>query len=116
MAVDYNRELLAVPGSIFSKNSVGTHQFLKLGATLVTEASDILAVLNIDTKNETKQTPPTNLSELEQKVIDLLHEPTDKDTLIRQLSIPTSEAGILLMNMEMQGYIKYDSPHYASRI
>ena len=50
MAVDYNRELLAVPGSIFSKNSYGTHQFLKLGATMVTEASDILAVLNIETE------------------------------------------------------------------
>jgi DNA processing protein len=116
MAVDYNRELLAVPGSIFSKNSVGTHQFLKLGATMVTEASDILAVLNIDTMTETKKSLPTNLSDLEKKVIDLLHEPTDKDTLIRQLDLPTSEAGILLMNMEMLGYIKYDSPHYRAEI
>lgn len=51
LAVDYNRELMAVPGSIFSKNSHGTHQFIKLGATMVTEASDILAVLNIDIKS-----------------------------------------------------------------
>ncbi|KXJ98072.1 MAG: hypothetical protein UZ19_OD1000791 [Parcubacteria bacterium OLB19] len=29
MVADYNRELLAVPGSIFSKNSYGTHQFFK---------------------------------------------------------------------------------------
>lgn len=50
LAVDYNRELMAVPGSIFSKNSHGTHQFLKLGATMVTEATDILAVLNIGIK------------------------------------------------------------------
>jgi len=116
MAVDYNRELLAVPGSIFSKNSVGTHQFLKLGATMVTEASDILAVLNIDIKKPTETKLPANLSDLEKKVISLLHEPTDKDTLIRQLSIPTSEAGILLMNMEMQGYSKYDSPDYRADI
>jgi DNA processing protein len=34
MTVDYNRELLAVPGSIFSKNSYGTHQFLKTRAPL----------------------------------------------------------------------------------
>ena len=30
MATDYNRELLVVPGSIFSQNSKGVHQFLKL--------------------------------------------------------------------------------------
>jgi DNA processing protein len=35
MAVDYNRELLVVPGSIFSPTSRGCHQFLKLGATPV---------------------------------------------------------------------------------
>lgn len=114
MTVDYNRELLAVPGSIFSKNSHGTHQFLKLGATLVTDASDILAALNIDI--EEKNTPSTTaqLSPQEEMVIKLLLEPRDRDTLIRLLAIPVSEAGILLMNMEMQGYINYESPHYRS--
>ena len=119
MTVDYNRELLAVPGSIFSKNSYGTHQFLKLGATLVTEASDILAVLNIEEKTNTKEKHNIilqNLTTQEKKVIELLHEPLDKDSLIRQLNMPTSEAGILLMTMEMQGYIKYESPHYRSLI
>ena len=54
LAVDYNRELLAVPGHIFSKNSYGTHQFLKLGATMVTEARDILLALGIDPDETTK--------------------------------------------------------------
>lgn len=47
LCADYNRELLVVPGSIFSDNSRGTHQFLKLGATPVTEASDVLLALNL---------------------------------------------------------------------
>ncbi len=112
MTVDYNRELLAVPGSIFSKNSHGTHQFLKLGATLVTDASDILAVLNIEEEANTTSTPRPELSEMEEKVIQALLEPLDRDTLIRKLNISTSEAGIILMTMEMQGYIKYESPYY----
>src|SRR3989338_1612719 len=33
LTVEYNRELLVVPGSIFSEESRGTHQFLRLGAT-----------------------------------------------------------------------------------
>jgi DNA processing protein len=116
MTVDYNRELLAVPGSIFSKNSYGTHQFLKLGATLVTDASDILAVLNIEEKTSATPTPRPKLSEMEEKVIQALLEPLDRDTLIRKLNISTSEAGIILMTMEMQGYIKYESPHYRSLV
>ncbi|MEZ4104451.1 MAG: DNA-processing protein DprA [Candidatus Paceibacterota bacterium] len=111
LAVDYNRELLAVPGSIFSKNSYGTHQFLKLGATLVTDASDILLTLNIEEKKAEQKARP-KLSDLEEKVITLLHEPLDRDTLIRQLNIPAAEAGILLMNMEMQGYVKYEALLY----
>ena len=42
LAADYNRDVLVVPGSIFSKTSMGVHQFLKLGATPVTSAADIL--------------------------------------------------------------------------
>ncbi len=112
MAVDYNRELLAVPGSIFSKNSYGTHQFLKLGATLVTDASDILAALNIEAFENIVPISKTTLSEQEELVIKILHEPRDRDSLLRLLALPVSEANILLMGMEMQGYIMYESPHY----
>lgn len=116
LAVDYNRELLAVPGSIFSKNTVGTHQFLKLGATLVTEAKDILEVLNLESKDFAKETPSIDLSPIEKHVIELLHEPQEKDTLLRSLSLPTAEGNMLLMQMEMQGYITYHSPYYRSLI
>lgn len=115
MAVDYNRELLAVPGSIFSKNSHGTHQFLKLGATLVTSALDILEVLNIEATVK-EAAPRADLTAAEEEVIKLLHEPADKDSLLRQLALPTSEANILLMNMEMKGLIAYESPHYQSLV
>jgi len=118
LTVDYNRELLAVPGSIFSKNSYGTHQFLKLGATLVTEASDILEVLHIEPSKNILEgsVPELNLTTNEKTVLQLLHEPQERDNLLRQLPLAISEANILLMNMEMQGYITYESPLYRSLI
>lgn len=115
MTVDYNRELLAIPGSIFSNNSYGTHQFLKLGATMVTEPTDILYALGIEPVKPVAKAEIT-LTPDEKLVITLLSEPRDKDVLLRQLPLPVSEANILLMNMEMQGYISYDSPHYRSLI
>lgn len=110
LTVDYNRELLAVPGSIFSENSYGTHQFIKLGATVVTEAADILDALNL--AHEPKTIPLPSLTDDEAKVISLLHEPLERDVLLRALALPVSEANILLMQMEMAGLIGYHSPLY----
>ncbi|MEM9337057.1 MAG: DNA-processing protein DprA, partial [Patescibacteria group bacterium] len=60
LATDYNRELLVVPGSIFSQTSKGTHQFMKLGATPVTSPEDILDILQIEKEapGGGDQTPP----------------------------------------------------------
>lgn len=44
-ALALDREVMAVPGSVFSPLSVGTHQLLRDGAGLVQNARDVLAVL-----------------------------------------------------------------------
>ncbi len=115
LAVDYNRELLAVPGNIFSSNSYGTHQFIKLGATVITEPEDIIIALGLEPESSAVKTRSV-LSLTEEKVINLLNEPRDKDDLIRALSLPPGEANILLMQMEMKGYIAYNSPLYYNLI
>lgn len=115
MTVDYNRELLAVPGSIFAKNSFGTHQFIKLGATMVTTSEDIILALGLEI-GTLENKPRPELSPEEAKVIEILHEPTDRDTLIRKLKLPAPNASTLLMSMEIQGHIKYNPPHYISLI
>ncbi len=113
LTVDYNRELLAVPGNIFSVNSYGTHQFLKLGATLVSEVGDILEALHLETKVPTTHPLiPDNLSLKEKRVLELLKEPLDRDSLIRCLELPVSEASTILMSLEIKGYINYGAPHY----
>jgi DNA processing protein len=45
MALEQGREVFAVPGSPMDPRNEGTNRLLKQGATLVTEASDIIAVL-----------------------------------------------------------------------
>ena len=44
-ALELHKEVLAVPGSVFSPLSVGTHQLIRDGAGLVQNARDVLAAL-----------------------------------------------------------------------
>lgn len=116
MTVDYNRELMVVPGSIFSKTSEGVHQFLKLGATPVTCAKDILEVLQVGELGAAEVKPLPLLSPKESQVITLLAEPRHRDELIRLLGMNTSEATQLLMMMELSGHISSHDNIYRNNV
>ncbi len=105
LTCDYNRELLVVPGNIFSENSKGPHQFLKLGATPVTTPDDILEALHLE-KKESLNVDPSTATSAEVAVLAVLTSPTDRDSLIRTLGIPAPEANALLMQMELSGLIR----------
>jgi DNA processing protein len=107
LVTEYNRELLVVPGSIFSAESRGTHQFLRLGAAAATSPEDILVSLGI-----AKREGPASLSELrddlsdsELRVIEIIASPKTRDELLGSLELPISEANILLSTMEIKGLI-----------
>jgi len=108
LATEYNRDLLVVPGSIFSQNSKGTNKLIRQGATPVTCAEDVLEALGFEQeKDESKQARLfEDLSPEEKKVVDLLREPQPRDELIRELKMSTSSANSLLSVMEIKGLIK----------
>lgn len=45
LAADFGRDVFAVPGSVYSETSVGTHELLRDGAILCRSAEDVLAEL-----------------------------------------------------------------------
>jgi DNA processing protein len=102
MAVDYNRDLLVVPHSIFSDGGAGGHVFMKLGALPARSASDILEAVGIV---EEKNIETLRLTSEEEEVLALLMEPIPRDELIRELGIPTGQANVLLAQMEIRGLI-----------
>ena len=107
LTVEYNRELLVVPGSIFSEESKGTHQFLRLGATAVTSTEDILVALGIRAREREDLTSlREDLSEEERRVIEIAKAPVSRDQLIEALALPITEANVLLSVMEIKGLIK----------
>ncbi len=106
LTADYNRELLVVPGNIFSDNSKGPHQFFKLGATPITTPDDILEVLHLEKEETVTEATLHTFSSAEENVLHILTSPTDRDTLIRLLNLPTQEANILLMEMELKEIVR----------
>lgn len=101
---EFNRELLVVPGSIFSPQSVGVHQFLKLGATPVTTAQDILVALGLSQSARPAELMP-ELSETETAVWELLASPRSRDELLRDIELPIDEAQAAISLMEIKGIL-----------
>jgi DNA processing protein len=108
LASDYNRDLLVVPGSIFSQASRGVHQFLRLGGTPITCVEDLLEALHLEVKTDQEKTTQEllNASPEEIKILELLHEPIPRDELIRELGMPMTEANALLSLMEIKGLVR----------
>ncbi|MEI6580546.1 MAG: DNA-processing protein DprA [bacterium] len=108
LATEYNRDVLAVPGSVFSSNSKGTNKLIRQGATPITCADDVLEALGFEqkTKENIQASLFEDLSKEEKVVVNLLREPIPRDDLIRAMKTQTSQANSIISVMEIKGIIK----------
>jgi len=110
LATEYNRDVLTIPGSIFSPNSEGPHLLLRLGATPITSSAELLEALGfkVEAKNSQAQLALTytDCSADEKKILALLCEPLARDLLISKLKFPASRTNALLSVLEIKGLIK----------
>lgn len=106
LATEYNKIVLTVPGSIFSKNSEGPHMLIRLGATPITSGKDILQELGFsleETENQEKDY--SDLSTEEKRIVELLHDPLSRDDIIRLSELPTHTINAILTAMELKGIL-----------
>jgi len=107
LALEYNRDVFAVPGSIFSINSLGSNRLIKNGATPISTSNDLLEALDFNIKNnEQSQQNRKDISQEEQKILDILIEPLSRDEVIRQSKMLPNIANSLLMTMEVKNLLK----------
>lgn len=108
MALDYNRDVFAVPGSVFSSNSKGTNLLIRQGATPITSSEDILEALGfaVEKNQQSEKEKYADCGKDELKIITLLREPLERDELIRISGMDISAANALLSIMEIKELIK----------
>ncbi|HSX16178.1 MAG TPA: DNA-processing protein DprA [Candidatus Saccharimonadales bacterium] len=105
-ALEQGRDVLAVPGNIFSPTSGGTNNLIKTGATPVTSVEDILYVLKADhLPAEPVRRRGSNAEE--QAVLDLLYGGvSDGHTLLVQSELPAIQFNQVLTMLEISGKIR----------
>jgi DNA processing protein len=107
-AVEQNRDVFAVPDSIFSPYSTGANNLIKRGAKPVTEADDILGdwLCQGELKLNKKELLET-ADEIEKIILDKLSfEPLHLDKLTELCQIKINMLSSKLMIMEMKGLVR----------
>ena len=110
LAAEQNREVFAVPGSVQSFKSTGTHALIKQGAKLVESARDIIEEFPRFFSSGSKRVPRTcktiDLNDEKRSIFDALSPyPLHIDHLAHQTGIKAGRLAGLLMQMELSGYV-----------
>jgi DNA processing protein len=114
-AIEYGRQVFAVPGRIDSPRSKGCHDLIKKGAKLCEGAEDILSEFEYlfppsnrpPSAGQTGLLPTLELSDNEQKIYALLsNEEISIDEVIRQSGLPSSAVSVALLSLEMKRLIR----------
>jgi DNA processing protein len=113
-ALAQGREVLAVPGPITSRVSVGTNHLIQSGAKPVLEPSDILEEYGL-VAEAPQLALPADLSEGEKRLLDILttHD-QDIDILQGRYGAEMSEVAAVLTSLEIRGMV-LQSPGKAFR-
>lgn len=107
LALEYNREVMAVPGNLFAKNSVGTNTLLRLGAHLVTGTEDVLQVLGLERRAAAATAVPAHLPADESAALALLAaEPQHVDALRERARLSSAALAAALTMLELKGLAK----------
>ena len=124
-AIDYNREVMAVPGKIDSPLSKGAHQLIKQGAKLIESVEDVMDALgyygeqlnehvSIASKKANKEIEKPlfdieqlNLNNDEKTILSCLDkEPTHIEQIIAQTALTAGSVNAALISLRLKSLIK----------
>jgi len=105
-AKNQGKKIFAIPGSIFSQNSKGTHLLIKNNAKLVDSPNDVLKELGISRKEKVAQNFEIKNKEENLIFLALKDGSLPIDKIIDKTKLPVNIAARTLGLMEMEGRVK----------
>ncbi len=112
LALEQDREVFAVPGSIFSAQSRGTNSLIQDGAKLVQKVEDVLEELNLTmvpqqiAMEESMPTTDTEAALLRH----ISREPAHVDEVCRESGLPIATVSSVLAMLELRGLVRQMGP------
>jgi len=118
LALDYGREVFAIPGSIHNPLARGCHYLIRQGAKLVEEAADVLVELAPQLDAEGIELAPEPLAEAPEgapvtsdpsyeKLLNALgFSPTPIGDLSTRTGLTTAELSSMLLLLELEGQVE----------
>ncbi len=105
LALDEGREVLAVPGEITSHLSAGTNALLRLGATPVTCAADVLDALGLAAPPAPPPVPPPSEPGLAAVHAVVADAPTGVDEIVQRTGLAVHVVAAALAELELLGLV-----------
>ena len=109
LALECGREVLAVPGSLWSPASRGTHDLIRQGARICGGADDVFSALNLSHPSHAKQISDARsaipVSDDERRILDGLREPCTLDELARAVDEPIATVSAIMSLLELKGRV-----------
>lgn len=117
-ALEQNRDVFAIPGSIYSATSQGTNNLIQRGAKLIQSAEDILEEFGLQNspQYDIKAERDLFFSPLEKTIFEILEEPRAVDEIIVQTKDATpQQVNAALTRMELNGMVQCYGGQYCRK-
>lgn len=113
LTLDYNRELMCMPGNLMNPNTEGIYYLIKQGAGIIVSAKDILNQLDWDIITQEKDEYKCELNEIQKSILDIISlEAKSFDEIIGNINIDVPQLMIALTELEIKGLIIQENNKY----
>jgi len=110
LALDYNRDVYALPSAISNAHGAGTNMLIHEGATLVPSIEMLMLDL------EFSPTQPHLSHHPQQYILEHIAEPQSLDELLQIITIPRVDLMRTLSQLEMEGAVRMQDGKYIASV
>ena len=114
-AIEQGKDVYCVPGRLGDRLSIGTNTYIKNGANIITDVSDVLDRLGVikDKKLPEKKFDENTLDYFEKLVYQTLtYESKHFDEIIMETKLPFEKLSNVLMSLQLSGICQSTGINY----